>query len=471
VSDVSEAADTVTPRPRRNRLAAATLAWQLLAAAAMFGGVYFWSIAVLAGTVIALLVAVRPQVAPRGSARVLDLALIALLVAVALQIVPLPISVIRVASPVRDVFVKAVSLQASSVEFLPLSVDTGATTHAWLSLFCIVATFWSARAIFAHGGIRTFARIIAGGAIVLVVVAFAQHASGSTLVYGFWQPRDVGARPLGPFINRNHFGTWSLMAICLCVGYLQWRSEGRHLAGAWRARVAAWLDARRLVLHLAVVLLAAAVALGSSRSSLVALGCAAGYVALAAPTGPRRRASLGALAALSVIAMLGYGDGQQLLQRVDETRRTGMANRLAIWRDTVPMIRDFPVAGVGAGAFASAMRVYQTSPRTYYHNEAHNQYLQLAAEGGLLLVLPAVAVTIAFLLAAARQLHRRRDPVRWMRIAAGGALVGVAVQSIWETGLTLPANGMFAAALAAILVHPSHSTANSQSTGERQESK
>jgi O-antigen ligase len=127
--------------------------------------------------------------------------------------------------------------------------------------------------------------------------------------------------------------------------------------------------------------------------------------------------------------------------------------RLAIWRDAVPVIADFPLTGVGAGAFGSAMRLYQTSPRTYYHNEAHNQYLQIVSEGGMLLGVPAAFTLCGFIAAAWRQLRRRDDPVHWMRVAAAAALVGVAVQSVWETGLTLPANGMLAAALAGLLVH------------------
>jgi hypothetical protein len=44
-----------------------------------------------------------------------------------------------------------------------------------------------------------------------------------------------------------------------------------------------------------------------------------------------------------------------------------------------------------------------------------------------------------------------------MRLGASASLVAVAIQSIWETGLTLPANGMLAAVAAAILVHvPRH---------------
>ena len=44
-----------------------------------------------------------------------------------------------------------------------------------------------------------------------------------------------------------------------------------------------------------------------------------------------------------------------------------------------------------------------------------------------------------------------------MRLGASASLVAVAIQSIWETGLTLPASGMLAGLAAAILVHiPRH---------------
>jgi O-antigen ligase len=390
---------------------------------------------------------------------VLDLALAALLGVAALQALPLPLPLARVVSPAREGFLAATSLHsvpALPATMLPLTIDLAATLHAWVSLLCIVATFWVARGIFARGGIRTFSTVIAWGAIVLAIVAFAQHSSGTTLVYGFWHPRDAGARPLGPFVNRNHFGTWSIMAVCLCAGYLQWRQLAARPTGSWRASVARSLDGRRLVLQLAVGLTAAVVALGASRSALVALACAAGYVALSARGGGGIRSrglSLAAIASLALVGMLGYGDGERLLLRIDQTRASGMADRTAIWRDALPLMSDFPLSGVGAGAFGSAMRVYQTS-RTYHYNEAHNQYLQLVAEGGVLLTVPAVIALAALLAAARRQLRREDDPLRWMRVAAAGALVGVAVQSIWETGLTLPANGMFAAALAALLVTP-----------------
>src|SRR4029453_1257592 len=166
---------------------------------------------------------------------------------------------------------------------LPLTLDPGATVHAWLGVFTAFLVFWTTRTLLSRGGIRTTVTGLAWVSVGFGLEAFAQSGVGTNLVYGFWRPRDPGARPLGPFINRNHFGTWGIMAICLCVGYLQRRGGGQRCA-PWRARLARWMDGRRLVLQLAVVMLAATIALGASRSSLVALACAAGYVALAAPT-------------------------------------------------------------------------------------------------------------------------------------------------------------------------------------------
>ena len=424
----------------------------LLAAAFLFGGVYLWAALGLAACAAALFATVAPRAASAGPLRVLDVSLAAALALVLLQIIPLPIGVVEAISPARAAYVAQSALVTSAPRFASLALDSHAALHAWLALFCIAAVFWASRAIFARGGIRTFSTVLAWGAIVMALVAFAQHASGTSFVYGFWQPRDAGARPLGPFINRNHLGTWSIMAICLCLGYLQWREAGTPPPSSWRGHVARLFDGRRMLLQLAVVLLAAAVALGASRSALVALACAGGYFALSR-RGDRGRRSLSGIGALALIGMLGYGDGPHLLRRVDETRATGMAARLAIWRDAVPVIRAFPLAGVGAGNFGTVMRVYQTTPRTYYHNEAHNQLLQIVVEGGILLSLPALIALAGLAAAGVAQLRRPADPLARMRMAAAAGLIGVAVQSVWETGLTLPANGMFAAALAGLLVH------------------
>ncbi len=427
----------------------------------MFGGVYLWSAVALALGVAGLLASVRPRLSTAGWSGALDLSLLAILAIIALQLVPLPAGVVALLSPGRTAFQQASSLQPGAPGWLPLTLDSGATAHAWLATFCAAGTFWIARATLARRGLRTVLTALAWGAVAVVLVAIAHGASGSHLVYGFWRPYDAGARPLGPFVNRNHLGTWSLLVFFLCFGCFQWRRAvtSPSRGWSWRARLAHALDGRSAVLVLAMVLLAVGVALGASRSTMLALACGAGYVASAAPRGHgTRRASLwsAALALSAVLAVLAYADVDRLLARLDETRQLGLSQRMAIWSDAGRVMASFPVTGAGAGSFASAMRLHQTADRTYFWNEAHNQYLQVAAEGGILLVLPTALGLISIVVLSLRALRRRDDVLHWLRLGASAALVAVAVQSLWETGLTLPASGMLAAVATAIVVLPSH---------------
>ena len=432
----------------------------------MFGGVYVWGAAILAAGAAGAALWIRPRLARTGPLAVLDAALLAVLAGIAIQLVPLPAQIVSVVSPAHVRYVQAASLQPARPDTLTLSLAPAATLHAWLAAFCTIVSYWLARAVFARGGIRTVVTALAWTAVAVVLVAVAQGAAGTTLVYGFWKPYDAGARPLGPFINRNHCGTWTLLAAMLCYGCLQWRraSSSPSRGWSWRARLAHALDGRSMILVLATVLLTISVALGSSRSTMIGLACAAAYVAVAAPRARAGRSSwLPAVLAVGALsAFLAYADVPQLLSRIDETRQLGLAQRAAIWRDTLGIIRDFPLAGVGAGSFSTAMRLYQTSERTYFWNEAHNAYLQVAAEGGLLLGVPSAIALVALIVTAWRRL-RRKDALYWIRLGAAAGLFAVAVQALWETGLSLPANGLLAGVAVAILLHrprhPSHAPA------------
>jgi O-antigen ligase len=387
--------------------------------------------------------------------------LLALVAAIGLQLVPLPAVLVSVVSPARLEFIRQTSLTGDVPTSLPLTLDPGATVHAWFVVLTACVTFWTTRSLVSRGGIRTAVTGLAWVSVGFVLEAFAL-SGGTNLVYGFWHPQDPGARPLGPFINRNHAGTWSVLVLFLVFGCFQWRAlvASPSRGWSWRARMAHALDGRSLILVLSTFLLVVIVAVGASRSTMLALAGAAGYVALAAPRRDGlRRSSLwpGAIALAAAFGAIAYADVDRLLSRLEETRQLGLAHRVAIWRDSLGVIRDFPLTGTGAGTFSTAMRLYQTTDRTYYWNEAHNHYLQVTAEGGILLVIPTLVALASLTATGVRALRRREDPLHWMRLGASASLVAVAIQSIWETGLTLPANGMLAAVAAAILVHvPRH---------------
>ena len=126
---------------------------------------------------------------------------------------------------------------------------------------------------------------------------------------------------------------------------------------------------------------------------------------------------------------------------------------MEIWRQTLPIISDFPATGAGIGTYEQAMLVYQEGNRQFFFNQAHNQYLQLAAEGGLLVGVPALVATLVFVALVLSRIRRDRSGTFWIRVGAVAALTGVATQSLWETGLRMPANALLFGLVAAIAVH------------------
>jgi hypothetical protein len=158
--------------------------------------------------------------------------------------------------------------------------------------------------------------------------------------------------------------------------------------------------------------------------------------------------------ALLLIVVLSFANFGALSARVDETvldAQTGRG-RSAIWRDAERVARDFAVTGTGAGTFGSAVRPYQTSVPGFAIVNAHNHYLQVAAEGGALLVIPCALVLASFLLLFRRCLTEDAGSNFLVRAGAGAGILAVMVQSVWETGLRMPANAMLLAVLAAIAV-------------------
>ncbi len=213
----------------------------------------------------------------------------------------------------------------------------------------------------------------------------------------------------------------------------------------------------RVWLAASICLMSLALLISTSRSGLIglgvgALGCAALAGASRAPAARRWLLFQGIMLAL---VALSFGNVGALSARMDETLAETQSDggRTGIWRDSARMMSDFPLSGTGAGTFGLAIAPYQTTARGYALGQAHNHYVQLASEGGALLALPAAAALLTFVLLARRRLLGARGPILFIR---GGALAGLAavlMQSVWETGLRMPANAALCAMLAAIAVH------------------
>jgi O-antigen ligase len=436
------------------------LAWVTFAA----GGVYPW-VWVPAACAIALsAVFIRPRIAREPSARTLDAALALSGGAILLQIVPLPISVLHAIDPhaltVRASLWLAAPTPASTRGQLPLSIVPADTLEAAGIFASAVLLFWTCRHICEAGGAGRIVRAIAVIGLAGSIAAIVQRAQSHDLLYGIWRPLDAGARPYGPFVNRNHFATWVVMASPLVFGYLLARTPPHspsHLFSQRVVKALKQLGSLRIWLVSSVCVMTLALLLSASRSGLIALMCAivASLALGRETTGPAIRRWTLVQGALLVLVAVSFANFDALAARLDETLKPSEAarGRSAIWIDAVRVIRDFPITGTGAGTFGTSIAVYQTAEPGYSIGNAHNHYLQLAAEGGLLVGVPATFAMGALIALFTRRLKEDGGRDYLVRAGAVAGIAAVMVQSFWETGLRMPANAMLLAVLAAIATH------------------
>jgi O-antigen ligase len=173
------------------------------------------------------------------------------------------------------------------------------------------------------------------------------------------------------------------------------------------------------------------------------------------------RVSLIVLCVLIVASLFFVGPGgrQQVDLRLEESllRDIGLAGRTAIWRDSIGMVRDFPLFGVGLGAWPEIFPRYQSPPWSWgFYREAHNDYLELLAETG---TIGFALLAWFFWVAGRRIIHAPRAsdssrsertyrlPVLAALLAAIGAM---AFHEFIDFSLQIPANALLFTLLLAL---------------------
>ena len=129
-------------------------------------------------------------------------------------------------------------------------------------------------------------------------------------------------------------------------------------------------------------------------------------------------------------------------------------NRKGAWVDAWSVAREFPLAGTGLNTYWAAALFYQHHEMAYFFAQAHNDYLQLAAEGGLLVTVPAIVCLFVFVRdVRARCAERAATPRSGFAPGAVASLIAIAFQETVEFSLQMPGNAALFAVVCAIALH------------------
>ena len=129
--------------------------------------------------------------------------------------------------------------------------------------------------------------------------------------------------------------------------------------------------------------------------------------------------------------------------------------RFAAWQDSWRILQDFWITGTGFNTYGVSMLHYQTVSGMGKFIEAHNDYLQLAVEGGWLVGVPALLLVASLATEIRRRFREGADDTRtyWVRVGAVTGLLAIAFQSLVEFTLQMPGAAVLFATLLAIAIH------------------
>lgn len=392
-----------------------------------------------------------------GSSRLAFVLLAAFFVLCLLQLLPMPSWLLVLFSAegldiwrTNALVLEGLGLGAGT-GFFTISLNPGATWASTLTVASYAAFgFLTARLVTSRGTLQLVLLAVFLLALIEALLGITQYLVNLGI---------EGVAPLakGTFYNKNHFAGFLEMTIPLVLGYAVSLGEwGSARVRGLKALVSSESLPRQILLVLLLGLMLLALMLSKSRSGLVSIAVALVFYWIASRA--KSAGGGGWLVLLFIFFAISFGLWVGLYPVYENflSVEGDAAGRLLVWKDTLGLIGDFPLFGSGLGTFKWVFPLYKDSMELpVVYNYAHNDYLQLMAETGIIgFALLMGALASALLLAFRRILAFDAEPGSLRLNVALGCLAGIVsilLHSFADFNLHIPANGLMFAFLMGLL--------------------
>jgi O-antigen ligase len=317
--------------------------------------------------------------------------------------------------------------------------DTIALALLYLSyaMLCFLAT----QTLLRGSQARSLAVIFSVFGAVLAAFSLIQGISSNGKLYWIRQPR-MGGWIYGPYVNHNHYA--GLMEMLVPIPLVL--ALTRLASNRTRALATA-----------AAAVMVGTIFLSGSRGGMLAI--VAELIILAVLLIKQKR-SLGTALGIGVFltivtALLIWIGGDEVSHRIATMgiSHSEISNdiRWNIDRDAFRMFLKKPIFGWGLGTFPVVYPQFRTFDTNFFVNQAHNDYLQLLVEMGLL----GFATMLWFLLTLYRRAVKKMG--NWTAEISGATTLacvlgvsGILVHSLFDFNLQIPANAALFYVLCAV---------------------
>jgi O-antigen ligase len=361
---------------------------------------------------------------------------------VALQLVPLPIFLLRILSPTRAGLVASLGTIMQPPTVAALSVSPAVTVGYLLNIVACTLTFLLVREI----AWRSRQRLPWLAAIPLIGIAAIE--AGLAVLQAA-----RGAEVAGTYRSKNHLAGLLEMVLPIAVAYGVTFVGSRHSPRVRSGTRALWACVAFSiggVVLLGLVYAQSKMGFVAGLCGLLAMGALALMTTL---QGPRKWTSVTGLAASCLLVFFFLPTDQFVTSFGALASDDWSEGRWPIWRDSLHLLSAYPLFGSGLGDYGIAFLKHQSAVVDRAFTFAHNDYLQLAAELG------AVGFSIfigLMLIVVAKAIRASKAGHDWNTRVLGwgctGAIVAIAVHSLADFNMYIPANALLLAWISGIAV-------------------
>ena len=280
--------------------------------------------------------------------------------------------------------------------------------------------------------VKALAWVFSGYGFTVALFALMQGIAPNGRLY-WLRTAQSGGWIYGPYVNHNHYaGLMEMLTpIPLVISF----------TGGVRGP-------RKLLAILAAAVMASTIFLSGSRGGMIAF---AAQMALLVTFLIKQRQNwkatfaLGSflIIALGLLAWLGGGELADRVASIHSATQTELsgATRLNMDRDALKMFAKKPVLGWGLGVFGEIYPQFSSYSSNLPVGMAHNDYLQVLAEMGLLGFATALWFLLRLFRSALKKLkHWPPDTNTAVTLAAMLGVSGILVHSFVDFNLQIPAN-------------------------------
>ncbi len=388
------------------------------------------------------------------------LPLLLLLLFMLLQLIPLPPGLVKIFAPaVYQAYFPLLELQ-NSPQWIPLTVNQKATLLEFFrisaySLFYVLTVQLLSKSEALTKTIKVIAWLTAGIAFMAIIQKFTSPQDM------YWLREIPHGSVFGPWVNRNHYaGFMELVFPLVFALFFHYRPPFSYQQ-SFRKRLVAIFSSPTSNVHFflwfAVILIIASVFVSLSRGGIFAISTGFFFflLLLAHKESNSSKSFKLLIIAAPLLAITWFG-WDPILARFNKTfTETGALTdgRMLVFKDCIPFIKDFFFTGSGFGTFIHAFPQYSTLPSTAIYDHAHNDYIELLTDGGVVGFSLVASFVIILFRHGLQKLAIRREPYSVLLIIGGlTAIFSFLIHSFSDFNMHIGANGLYFFFLCGVLV-------------------